>query len=119
MTTTATEARPLRFCDACGGLDDHPRHVTDGVNNGKPSADVLAGFKLDGAPPAAIEQLFERSVRVRHIDCCAADGCPVCAATEKVTKGKRGDALLKAITNGALADFDAPDIPRELTSKES
>lgn len=114
-----SEARPLRFCDVCGGLDDHPRHVIDGVGNGKPDRTVLASFDLTGASPEAIEQLFEPTVRVRHIDCCAEQGCPVCAASEKVTKGKRGDALTEQLAvKRATADLEVPDIPRSYTATE-
>ena len=107
--------RPLRFCDACGGLDDHPRHVIDGVANGKPPADVLAGFDLSGAPASAVEQLFAPNVTVRHMDCCAAAGCPVCQATEALTGGARGDKLLTTIQGGALDDFEPPDVPASMT----
>ncbi len=65
--------RPERSCDVCGQVDDHPRHV---------------------------QQLRGRAV-ARHLDCCAVQGCDVCAATEKVTKGKRGSELLAVIQAGA------------------
>lgn len=44
--------RPLRGCDACGITDDHPRHIVAATAGG--DADV-----------------------VRHLDCCAAAGCPL------------------------------------------
>ena len=31
---------------------------------------------------------------IRHLDCCAASGCPVCAETETVTEGRRGQDLI-------------------------
>lgn len=105
----------LRFCDVCGGLDDHPRHVIDGVTNGKPSNDVLSTFKLDGAPVEAIAQLFSPTTLVRHMDCCAAQGCPVCQATEALTGGARGDALRATIQGGALDGFEPPDVPAGMT----
>jgi hypothetical protein len=107
--------RPLRLCDLCGGLDDHPRHVIDGVTIGRPSNETLEMFDLSGAPATAIEQLFNPSVRVRHIDCCAAAGCPVCQATEKATEGKRGEELIKLVVSGATRDLEVPALPTSMT----
>lgn len=107
--------RPLRLCDLCGGLDDHPRHVIDGVTIGKPSDETLEMFDLSGAPVSAIEQLFSPTVRVRHIDCCAAAGCPVCQVTEKATEGKRGDELIKLVVAGATRDLEVPTLPASMT----
>lgn len=40
---TSTDSRPLRVCDACGGVDDHPRHVmhAPGAPLAVPSRDVV------------------------------------------------------------------------------
>lgn len=112
---TTEAARPLRICQACGGLDDHPRHVIDGVpNNGAASKEFLAGLPA-GMPATAIAELLTANVISRHIDCCAAAGCPVCIETEKVTKGHRGQKLIDTIASGALDEFEAPDLPREFT----
>ena len=106
--------RPLRFCDVCGQLDDHPRHVIDGVTTGKPSDEWLAGIDTNGAPVQAIAQLVNPSTLVRHIDCCAAAGCPVCQGTEALTDGHRGDELLAALQSGVLDDFEPPELPAEM-----
>lgn len=58
--------RPMRYCDVCGGLDDHPRHVH--------------------AAPAGVV--------IRHLDCCASRGCETCQATEAETEGRRGQELI-------------------------
>jgi hypothetical protein len=110
---TDTTERPLRFCDVCGGLDDHSRHVISGVQGGigKPDDATLKGFDFAGATPYAVELLLNPTVRVRHVDCCAAEGCPSCIEQEKLTEGKRGDELLGTITAGALAEFEPPDLP--------
>lgn len=31
---------------------------------------------------------------VRHLDCCAAQGCAVCTETEAATEGRRGQELV-------------------------
>lgn len=59
--------RPLRLCDVCGQLDDHPRHV---------------------------QNLGPRGTVIRHMDCCASRGCETCAETEKANGGKRGQKLI-------------------------
>lgn len=90
--------RPLRFCDLCGGLDDHPRHVTDYHPDeevaGKPDDEWLAGVDLSGAPIEAVQQLLSGNKRVRHMDCCAAQGCPTCLDTEAENSGLRGQELI-------------------------
>lgn len=67
--------RPQRPCDVCHQTDDHPRHVQ---------------------PRRGQEPL------IRHMDCCAAQGCETCQATETATRGARGPDLLAAIQGGAL-----------------
>lgn len=58
--------RPLRQCDVCRGIDDHPRHV----------------------------QQTGGQLRIRHMDCCAAQGCEVCKTTEADNAGRRGQELI-------------------------
>jgi hypothetical protein len=70
--------RPVRGCDGCDAVDDHPRHVI---------------------------YLEPGKTAVRHMDCCAANGCATCAAAVKATDGAKGPALLSAINAGALADI--------------
>lgn len=89
--------RPLRFCDVCGGLDDHPRHVTQfnpDADDGRPDEEWLAGIDLSGAPVSAVERLVSGNLRERHLDCCASQGCATCIATEKETKALRGQELI-------------------------
>lgn len=101
--------RPLRFCDLCYGLDDHPRHVFDGqtITDGRP--DLADDFDFAGAPVSAVLQLLEPTTRVRHMDCCAADGCALCQATEAELGGVRGQDLIDALLGGALDGFVAPN----------
>lgn len=71
----ADTERRVRGCDACGQQDDHPRHhVYDPENNGDTT---------------------------RHMDCCAAAGCPVC---KEVLAGapkdaRHGQALIDHLTS--------------------
>lgn len=96
--------RPIRYCDLCGGLDDHPRHVIAVPAGGAAPNEVLAS--VDGGPASAVAELLNDRVLIRHIDCCAAAGCEVCQATEAVTNGARGEQLLSAIEAGALAEVN-------------
>lgn len=68
--------KKIRSCVACGQEDDHPRHVT--------------------ATPAG-------SVPV-HMDCHAAMGCEVCAATVGTADGRQGDELREHIRSGGAAE---------------
>jgi hypothetical protein len=86
---------PLRYCDVCFKIDEAPRHVVDGVRDNVPTEDQLAS--LPPGPPSAGAQLMNPNTRVRHIDCCAAQGCEVCQATEALTGGARDDDLLIAL----------------------
>jgi len=93
----AKEERPLRFCDICGGLDDHPRHVTQlaaDSTDGEPSQELLADLNMGAADVYAVKQLSDPTLTVRHMDCCAANGCETCSATEKENKGLRGQKLI-------------------------
>jgi hypothetical protein len=94
-----TDERPLRFCDLCGGLDDHPRHVKQlppESLDGSPDAAVIASIKTAGeAPIEAIRQLYAENLQVRHMDCCAASGCETCQATEVEYGELRGQELIE------------------------
>ena len=98
-------ARPLRFCDVCLELDDHPRHVqavAADQRNEVPAGDIPAG------PATAVAQLLSPTTVIRHLNCCAEQGCSTCSATEQVTAGARGAELTAAILGGALDGFTVP-----------
>lgn len=77
--------RVLRVCDLCGGVDDHPRHVL-GNQRGfgdemfpAPSEEIIA--KVASAAPEKdrgrlLRELMDTASSDRHLDCCAAAGCP-------------------------------------------
>lgn len=96
--------RMLRLCDVCGGLDDHPRHVqwvpvdTVGAVPDMSFFDALPS----AVPPRAVAEIMDPTTIVRHQDCCAAQGCAICQATEAANGGARGDALLESIQGGAV-----------------
>ena len=68
--------RSERPCTACGQVDDHPRH-TDGFGD-----------------------------QMRHLDCCAAAGCPDGSCDSILAKagGARGAELISFLTGGTGSD---------------
>ncbi len=81
MADTKT-APALRVCDACGLVDDHPRHTLSGADPEgvtRPSQDVIAKVIGGGYSPEvtalAIDQLNEGGLYL-HMDCCRGRGCP-------------------------------------------
>jgi hypothetical protein len=105
--------RPLRVCDLCGGVDDHPRHSLAGTIPGyegfpRPSQDVVDRV-LDSAAgedrARLLRDLYDTATSDRHLDCCAAAGCPEpgelsCANRTAGAKGT-GKAMLTHLTKGA------------------
>lgn len=102
-----TEQRPLRMCDSCGGVDDHPRHVFAHADGEGKTSDEVADKALDSARELGSDQFKEilRQVRdnatiQKHMDCCRNDGCPD-GTCDEVTKGaedKSGADLVKHLT---------------------
>lgn len=78
------ETRPVRVCDICGGVDDHPRHVLGGsdpgafpVVNRDAVRSVMRNADLtDDVKEQAVGDLSDMSSQYRHMDCCRAVGCP-------------------------------------------
>lgn len=100
------EERPLRICDVCGQVDDHPRHViayapgeAPPVNQEQIAAVIdLEGF--DGAQKAAfIADLQDTTLQLRHMDCCRSVGCPTGSCNE--VPDLRGPKLLAHIQKGS------------------
>lgn len=102
-----TDVRPMRICDACGGVDDHPRHVIayadgDGVtpNDIATRAVELAGPL--GSTDMILQQITDTSTMMYHMDCCRERGCPD-GTCYKVTAGAedlKGDKLVAHLTKG-------------------
>jgi hypothetical protein len=94
--------RTLRLCDVCGKLDSHPRHV-QGVPPGFPDTvptDSFLEALPNGAPAKAVAELMDPSTIVRHMDCCAADGCLICTEVLAAVGGVTGAALVEALEHG-------------------
>jgi hypothetical protein len=75
--------RPVRVCDVCGGIDDHPRHVIAGDPGTHAPSPAIVRAVVDGGqayPPevanALLEDLLDTSSQNRHLDCCRSVGCP-------------------------------------------
>lgn len=118
MSSDIGGGRPLRVCDLCGQVDDHPRHsiagTVPGQGNFGPSSEEI-GARVVRAVNAAPEDQRSRLLRDfydtttsdRHLDCCAAAGCPLpaddplhCANRTRGAEGKTGKALLAHLTKG-------------------
>jgi hypothetical protein len=100
------------MCDSCGQVDDHPRHVHgtgEGGANTTPAILSLA-FDAAGSDEEARQNLLrhaqDTTTQMKHLDCCAADGCPdgTCQLTVQGAEGKTGTAMLKHVQSKATAD---------------
>lgn len=98
------EQRPVRMCDSCGGVDDHPRHVVAYAAGDGPTSPEVAAKAVSNATEdqrvAVIAQVQDASVVMKHMDCCRADGCPdgTCANVTSGAENKTGNALVKHLT---------------------
>lgn len=109
--------RVLRVCDLCGGVDDHPRHVIAGTVADafpKPSDDILQKV-IEAAPPAErgrlIGELVDTTASDRHLDCCAAAGCPTGTCGPQVADAPGvGAAMLEHLTTIEDRFGDRPDV---------
>lgn len=99
-------ARPLRICDVCGVVDDHPRHLhSAGAGeievNGANLRRVLADDSLDADTKARIvEDIVDTTTQLRHPQCCKAVGCPD-GSCNLLPDDLHGAALLEHIESGA------------------
>ena len=104
-----TEARPLRGCDACGLVDDHPRHVY--------GLDYLPVEQHVQTPPEIASQMIantddpnvrmsllahiqDNTTVIKHFDCCRAAGCPdgSCGVVTAGAEDLRGKDLVEHLT---------------------
>jgi hypothetical protein len=104
--------RALQICDACGGVDDHPRHHAAGGQVHQyeaPSSDLVrkvAAASQDLSPEVAdrlMVELLDTGTTSRHLDCCREAGCPTgdCDRLLAGWNGRTGAGLLEHILNGA------------------
>lgn len=123
-----TDTRPYRLCDSCGQVDQDPRHVYGVAPDQSPTqpnieADAVkaAAAQGDDALAAILTQVRDASTQLKHMDCCAADGCPdgSCSAIHTATSGDtpivgskltsddgvvRGAELIDFLASGAVDD---------------
>lgn len=99
------EQRPVRMCDSCGQVDDHPRHVFagspgDGITAAEIGAKAIEAAS-DADKAAIIAQVQDTTTTQRHMDCCRAAGCPdgTCAQVTAGAENKTGTALVKHLTS--------------------
>jgi hypothetical protein len=99
------DGRPLRVCDLCGGVDDHPRHVVAGaIRDTFPRvADDIVEQVLANAPDSErgrlLRDLLDTGSSDRHLDCCRDAGCPdgTCDIVTLGAEDRRGADLLEHI----------------------
>lgn len=103
-----SDTRPVRVCDICGGVDDHPRHVIAHAPGQAPAVDqdlietVIGNEKLDAKTRAAVvRDLQDTTIQLRHMDCCREVGCPdgSCELVLAEANGAKGAALVKHLTS--------------------
>jgi hypothetical protein len=98
----AEEPRPLRGCESCGQVDDHPKSVHY-VDPNSPESElrdeVLDRLLENGISGTALKELQDRNTIIRHHDCCHEAGCPTGLCDEVIDKHgtKTGDTLLRSI----------------------
>jgi hypothetical protein len=112
VTQADPDGRPLRVCDWCGIIDDHPRDSGLGYNTPTPpgiAGRVLRELDQRDDIPADLKAEIEHEVTsqasyCRHLDCCREAGCPTGACDAVADEGhgdKRGKALLDVLVNDA------------------
>lgn len=109
MTTSAEVApeRHMRLCEACGGVDDDPRHViaTRPGDSAVTPANMLREAIAAGLGDAGVAEAVDNSTTVLHFACCAQRGCPdgtcnaILASAPK--NAQSGAKLLAHIQSGA------------------
>jgi hypothetical protein len=107
------DTRPMRQCDICRQVDDHPRHrVVFGPQDNPPPVDtalieeIIANNDYPPADRAAmVASISDPTDQLRHLDCCAAAGCPdgSCNAIRATgAENLKGPRLLKHLQSGAV-----------------
>lgn len=106
--------RPLRICDVCYGIDDHPRHQVHHpvgavpVDQGLVTA-ILSREDLDPDVRAAlVADAVDTTTQLRHMDCCRTAGCydgSCHAIAETGATELRGADLVAHLESGKVDHF--------------
>lgn len=92
--------RPLRHCDGCQQVDDHPRHVIalpPGGGSPRPAevyAAVLRGRSDDESAELA-RALGDTETLIYHLDCH--EGCQICSSQLEMANNAHGDELIRVL----------------------
>jgi hypothetical protein len=103
-------ARPLRSCDVCGQVDDHPRHTHHPeapVDVNSEHIDAVLDLGLDSeVRNRIVREISDPMSQQRHFDCCRAAGCPdgTCNDAPDLT----GQALIDHLTGAASVPAETP-----------
>lgn len=100
------EDRPYRICEKCLQVDNHPRHrLVTAPGEGRTDPEVMNKALQEAAAAgrdltALLEQARDDSSLDKHMDCCAEDGCNLCAEVlaNVGDKDNHGLALAKALS---------------------
>lgn len=90
MADNIGDSRPLRVCDLCGGVDDHPRHSFGGPMRDafRQAPDEIVDKVLEAAPAdqraRLLRELMDTSSLDLHKDCCRDAGCPTGTCNEEL-----------------------------------
>lgn len=99
--------RAYRVCDACGGVDDHPRHViAGGADSFAAPTDEIVALVMANARAAGLDEivvarllrdLLSSASMDLHMDCCRERGCPTgaCDVQTSGAEKARGAKLLE------------------------
>lgn len=131
MAELEAPARPVRMCDGCGGVDDHPRHTHGlGPEDPNPTSPEIAKLAIENAGEhleAIITQVRDVATQVKHMDCCRADGCPdgTCHLVTAGVEDLRGYDLVDHLVNrpgevlrgGVVVDADGNPVTATTTKE--
>ena len=118
------DGRPLRVCDLCGGVDDHPRHsVAGNIRDVFTPSDGALERVMAEAPEEhrteLVRALLDTTSSDRHLQCCRDAGCPngSCGVVlEDVDDAVIGGALLAHLSDNAPAIQDRLALVNEINS---
>lgn len=123
--------RLLRVCDLCGGVDDHPRHIDAGLLRtdvyAPPTGEIVRAVQANSSSLPQADQdrlladLLDTSSSDRHIDCCAAAGCPNGLCDVQVAAGagsKTGKAMVSYLMSLDDLFADRPNVVQALTAEQ-